>query len=89
MSDDEAEAIAVQALTFLAGDPERFGRFLAMTGLRADGIRAAAAEPGFFVGVLRHVTGWEPDLLAFAQSAEITPAEVHAAAIRLGALEQQ
>lgn len=89
MSDDEAESIAVQALTFLAGDPDRFGRFLAMTGLRPDGIRAAAAEPGFLVGVLRHIAGWEPDLLAFAESVAITPAEIRAAAIKLGAFEQQ
>lgn len=89
MTTEEAEAIAVQALSFLAADPDRLSRFLAMTGLRPEGIRAAAADPAFFVGVLRHVAGWEPDLLAFAEAASIAPADIQSAAIRLGAVERE
>src|SRR4029450_7460703 len=40
-----AEALAVAALGFIAGEPERLGRFLAMTGIGPDSIRAAGREP--------------------------------------------
>ena len=39
------ENLAVQALAFLAADPERLGRFLAVTGIGPDAIRRAAADP--------------------------------------------
>jgi hypothetical protein len=87
MTRDQAEAIAVEALTYIATDPERLGRFLAMTGLRPEGIRAAAADPAFLAGVLRHVAGWEPDLLAFAGAAAIAPADIRSASLTLGAYE--
>lgn len=87
LSADEAEAVAVQALVFLAADSDRLGRFLAMTGLRPEGIRAAAVDPAFLIAVLRHVAGWEPDLLAFAEAAGIAPADVRSASVRLGAFE--
>ena len=39
---EAAEMLAVQALTFIAEDPERMGRFLAATGLEPGQIRAAS-----------------------------------------------
>ena len=73
---EAAEAIAIQALGYLAGDPERLGRFLALSGLEGTDIRAAAAQPGFLAGVLDHVAGDEALLTAFAGEAGIGPAEV-------------
>jgi len=61
-----AEALAIAALTFIAGEPERLGRFLALTGIGPESIRAAAHEPRFLLGVLDHLAGEEPLLLAFA-----------------------
>ncbi|MCW5713851.1 MAG: DUF3572 family protein [Bauldia sp.] len=87
VSNDDAETIAVQGLAFLANDPDRLGRFLALTGLQPEGIRAAAADPAFLAGVLRHIAGWEPDLLAFADAAAVAPADIRAAAVKLGAFE--
>ena len=40
-----AENLAIQALSFLAADPERLGRFLAITGIGPDAIRKAAVDP--------------------------------------------
>ena len=71
-----AEHLAIQALTFIAEDPDQLGRFLAMTGIDPDSLRAAAAEPGFLAGVLEYVLGNEADLLAFAERAGLPPAEV-------------
>ena len=63
---EAASALAVAALSFLAGDQERLERFLALTGLGPQSLRAAAREPSFLLGVLDHVAGDESLLLAFA-----------------------
>lgn len=74
------EMVAISALAFLAEDPERLERFLSLTGLQVETIRAGAQQPGFLSGVLQQVVGWEPWLVAFAASAGIAPADViHAA----------
>jgi hypothetical protein len=79
-----AEAIAIQALGFLAADPERLQRFLDLGGMDASDIRAAAAEPGFLAGVMQHVVGWEPLLLEFSREADLSPEIVASAARALG-----
>ena len=61
-----AEALAVAALAFIAAEPERLGRFLAMSGIGPDSIRAAAREPQFLLGVLDHLAADEPLLIAFS-----------------------
>ena len=76
MRRDAAESLAVQALGFLAGEPERLARFLALTGIGPDRIRAAAASPGFLAGVLDHVASEDALVTAFATEAGIKPEEV-------------
>lgn len=73
---EAAESVAIQALTFIAEDPEEIGRFLALSGLGPESLRAAAAEPAFLAGVLDHLLGDERLLLAFAGRAGLAPAEV-------------
>jgi Protein of unknown function (DUF3572) len=72
----DAEAIAVKALGFLAGDPERLGAFLGLTGLGPENLRAAAREPGFLASVLDHVASDESLMLAFAGQAGLAPETV-------------
>ena len=45
MDQEEAEAIALSALAFLAEEPERLGRFLALTGMGPAELRAQAGAP--------------------------------------------
>lgn len=71
-----AENLAIQALSFLAGEPERLGRFLAITGIGPEMIRKAAADPAFLAGVLDHVVADEPLLVAVAQQAGVSPQTV-------------
>ncbi len=73
---EAAESLAVQALTFLGSDPERLGRFLSLSGLGPQSLRAAAAAPGFLAGVLEHIAGDEALLVAFAAEAGVEPAEI-------------
>ena len=71
--------MAIQALTFLAEDPERLQRFLAITGVGPQRIRAAAREPEFLAGVLNHLASDEPLLVTFARQAGIDPFDVRRA----------
>lgn len=80
-----AENLAIQALGFMASDPERLGAFLAATGIGPEAIRKAAADPSFLAGVLDHVRGDETLLIAVAEHSGVTPHDVeHAQAVLSG-----
>ena len=79
-----AETLAIQALAFLAAEPESLGRFLAITGIGPDEIRSAAREPNFLAGVLDYLASDEPLLVAFATQIGIDPADVVRASTVLG-----
>ena len=79
-----AEGLAIQALSYLAGDPERLERFLAATGLGPDQIRAAAGEPGFLAGVLAYIASDETLASEFTTDAGCGPADITRAHIALG-----
>ncbi|WP_187973079.1 DUF3572 domain-containing protein [Aquibium microcysteis] len=72
----DAEALAIEALGFVASDPALMPRFLAMSGIDAGQIRRAAAEPGFLAGVLGFLLGHEPSLMAFCEATGTDPAAV-------------
>jgi len=76
--------LAVQALTFIAGEPERLGRFLAATGIGPAEIRAAASEPGFLAGVLEFLAADDRLIAAFAAETGLDPADVARAYAALG-----
>lgn len=73
---EAAEALAVQALSYIAQDGERLGRFLSLTGIGPAEIRSAAREPGFLGGVLDYVASDERLITDFAAEAGLNPADV-------------
>jgi hypothetical protein len=73
---ETAEMLAIQALSYIAQEPERLSRFLAVTGLEAQSLRDAAREPNFLRGVLDHLAGDERLLTEFAAQLELTPETV-------------
>jgi hypothetical protein len=81
---DAADALAIAALSFLAADPERLGRFLAISGIGPERLREAARDEGFLAGVLDHFCGDERLLLDFARANGIEPAEIERARATLG-----
>jgi hypothetical protein len=85
LTQSAAEGLAIQALTYLATDGERLGRFLAVTGIGPDEIRAAAGEPGFLAGVLEYLSNDEQLLTDFAGEIGIDPADIGKALRALGA----
>ena len=84
-SPDSARSLAVSALTFIAADPDRLGRFLGLTGLGPDNLRTAAADPAFLSSVLDYLVADEELLVGFAADAGLKPetiARAHAALCR-------
>lgn len=79
LTKEEAELIGVAGLSYLAADPERIGRFLAITGLGPENMRAAAKDPSFMPSLLDYLLANEKDLVAFAEEMNLDPARVRTA----------
>lgn len=79
-----AEIVAVQALTFIAGDPARLGVFLAESGIGPETLRTAAADPRFLASVLDFVMRDDATVKAFADASQLHPTNVAAALQVLG-----
>jgi hypothetical protein len=78
-----AQTVAIEALGFLAADPERLSRFLALSGLGPHNLREAATSPGFLAAVIDYLAADEPLLIAFAAAQGIDPVDVTRARDRL------
>ncbi|MGJ4944629.1 DUF3572 domain-containing protein [Bradyrhizobium sp. HKCCYLS1011] len=79
-----AEIVAIQALSFLAGDPERLGRFLAETGIGPETLRSSAADPNFLAHVLDFILKDDASVKAFAEASKLHPTNIMAAREVLG-----
>ena len=84
MSPEAAEALAIQALSFLAEDSERLTRFFSVTGLDPGGIREAAGSPGFLAGVLAYLASDETMAREFTAAASCAPDDIFRAHTALG-----
>ncbi|WP_295555141.1 DUF3572 domain-containing protein [uncultured Hyphomicrobium sp.] len=73
---EDAAMLALSALTFLAEDGPRLGRFLALTGIGPDELRAVADRPETLLAVLDHVLSDESLLLVFTAAKGIAPETV-------------
>ena len=76
---EAAEWVGIHALSFLAGDIARLGRFLSLTGLGPSDIAASKDDPGFLASVLEYLLGDEPLLLEFAANNSLAPDRVQTA----------
>ncbi|MGF1554147.1 MAG: DUF3572 domain-containing protein [Paracoccaceae bacterium] len=74
-----AEALALQALGWLAREPERAGAFLDAAGCAPEDLRARIAEPAFLGFVLDHVLAEDESVIAFAGEVDAPPERVRLA----------
>jgi hypothetical protein len=81
---EAAEIVAIQALSFVAGDPERLGLFLAETGIGPETLRTAATDPKFLSHVLDFVLRDDETVKAFASVSQLHPTNIAAARQVLG-----
>lgn len=76
--------MAIQALSFVAGDPERLGLFLAETGIGPETLRSAAGDANFLASVLDFVMRDDATVKAFSNASQLDPTTIAAARQVLG-----
>lgn len=81
---EDAQAVALKALAFLAGNDDLLSRFVALTGCGLEDIKARMADNGFLAAVLDFLLADEPSLLAFAEAAALAPETPMQARLKLG-----
>lgn len=80
---EDAGEIALKLLSFLAGDADQLGRFMALSGLSPQDVRQNLQEPQFQAGLLDFALSDESLLLAFAANEGLDPGSVMRARSRL------
>lgn len=83
---EAAEALAAEALGFIAADDKRLTRYIALSGIEINSLHAAALQPDFLASVMAYVLEDEQLIVAFAQARSVPPETVVAAARSLGVM---
>ena len=73
-SPNDPVAIALAALAATLGSERRAQRFIDLTGIGTDELRARAADPELLAALLRFLEAHEPDLVAVAEEVGVEPA---------------
>lgn len=81
----DAAEIALRALVWTLGEPDRAQRLLDTTGLDPADLRARADEPAVLSAALGFLEAWEPDLIACAEGIGVRPEAIVAARAELDA----
>jgi hypothetical protein len=68
--------LALAALAATLGCERRAQRFIDLTGIGTDELRARAAEPVLLAAVLRFLEGHEPDLVSVSAELGVKPEEL-------------
>ena len=72
-NDSDPLVLALAALAATLGDERRAQRFLDLTGIGTEELRARAGEPGLLAALLRFLESYEPDLMAVAAAIDVKP----------------
>lgn len=78
-SPTDPQALALIALATAVSDERRAKRFLDLTGIGTDELRARASEPALLAALIRFLEAHEPDLLAIAEAMDVKPQALVAA----------
>ncbi len=82
---NDSEALALSALAATLTDERRAERFLSITGLSPEGIRASLGDRHTLAACLGFLEDHEPDLIAVAEAIGEKPATLIAARAELEA----
>jgi Protein of unknown function (DUF3572) len=85
MQNAAAETLALKGLAFLAGDGEVLTRFLSLSGLDPQDLRARADDPLLLAAVLDFILQDDQLTLGFAEAEGIEPKLIHDARRALSA----
>lgn len=67
-STNDPQALGLAALGATLAEERRARRFLDLTGIDVETLRARAGEPGLLAALLRFLESHEPDLVAVAEA---------------------
>ena len=81
---NSAEAVGLQAVSFIISDDTLRDRFIAISGVDPDSIRTLITQPEFLINVLDFLIQHEPDLIDFASETNLPPESVVKAWRQLG-----
>ena len=73
------QALALAALGWVLACEERAARYLDLTGLDPDMLRAGLGDPAILASAIEFLTNHEPDLIRAAEALAVTPEELVAA----------
>ena len=76
MHPDTAQAVALNALSFILSEDGLKDRFVALSGLDGGDFRARISDRDFHVSILEFLVNHEPDLIAFAENTNEQPENV-------------
>lgn len=76
-------ALALDALAWIMSDDARAVRFLDLTGLTPDALRAGLQDQATHRAVLSFLEAYEPDLVSYAAARQIDPSQIPEAARKL------
>ncbi len=80
---NDAEALALAALTATLTDARRAERFLSLTGLSPDGIRSRLGDRSLLAACIAFLEGHEPDLVAVSEDVGVEPSALLRARLEL------
>ena len=72
-NDNDPVAVALAALAATLGCERRAQRFIDLTGIGTEELRARAAEPVLLAALIRFLEAHEPDLVAVAEEVGVGP----------------
>ena len=76
---NDAHALALAALAATLTDERRARRFLDLTGIGTDELRARAGEPELLAALIAFLEAHEPDLIAVSEQIGVAPEMLAAA----------
>lgn len=72
----DAETVALQAVAWLAADPDRLSRFMVLSGTDPDVLRDGLTDPGLLGGVVDYLLQDDGQLVAFADAIGMAPERI-------------
>ncbi|MET0238563.1 MAG: DUF3572 domain-containing protein [Sphingobium sp.] len=76
--------VALQAISWIVSDTNRAGRFLSLTGLDPEELRAGLGNDAVLAAALDYLLGHEADLMAYAEAIGESPETIVAARAQVG-----
>lgn len=76
---EEAEILALKALTFLAQSPDELERFVALSGIRPADLRDRAGDGDILAAVMDFILADDTQITQLCEAADVDPRQLYLA----------